>query len=246
MTIYAIGDIHGFLDKLEAAHERIAADMAREGTGTSEIVHIGDYCDRGPDVKGVLDFLIAARAANPKVVCLAGNHDRMMLGYLDSGAELDPKSAGFDWVDPGIGGLSTLVSYGVAPSWSTSRKRLVKSALEAVPAAHVDFLRSLPLTHQTRTQLFVHAGINPENPLNEQAEIDMLWIRAPFLNDPREHGKFIVHGHTPVQEVEHAGNRLDIDTGAGFGRALSAVAIEGRRVWLLTENGRVPVRRREA
>lgn len=243
MTIYAIGDIHGQRAALEAAHEFIAADMAREGTGASKIVHIGDYCDRGPDVKGTLNLLISAQAANPNVICLAGNHDKMMLGFLDGSAGLDPKSAGFDWLNPGFGGLSSLESYGISASWMTPRKRIAKEAAAAVPAGHVAFLRSLPLTYETPDQFFVHAGINPARPLRDQFEEDLLWIRNAFLADPTDHGKLIVHGHTPVEAVEHMGNRVDIDTGAGFDRALSTVAIEGRDVWLLDASGRRPVKR---
>jgi len=241
MTVYAIGDIHGQLDELRRAHDLIAADMRRRATPNAQIVHIGDYADRGPDVKGVLDFLIALTAENRHVVCLAGNHDRMMLGFLDADTSLDPRSDNFDWLSSDLGSAETLESYGVSSNWPTTRARFTKRVREAVPQAHIDFLRNLPLMHRTREHLFVHAGINPNRALDDQRDEDLLWIRTPFLHDTRDHGPLIVHGHTPVPDVEHAGNRVNIDTGAGFGRPLSAVAIERRKVYLLTKSGRVAV-----
>jgi serine/threonine protein phosphatase 1 len=114
-------------------------------------------------------------------------------------------------------------------------------AVAAVPAAHRAFLAGLPLMHRAGDVLFVHAGIRPGVPLDAQAEDDLLWIREGFLDDPRDHGALVVHGHTAVTAPEHHGNRVNIDTRAGYGGALTAVAIEGRAVFVLGPGGRRPL-----
>jgi serine/threonine protein phosphatase 1 len=116
------------------------------------------------------------------------------------------------------------------------------AALDRVPEAHLAFLRGLPRQFAHEDCLCVHAGIRPGVPLDAQDPEDLIWIRGPFLKDWRDHGPLIVHGHTPVERVEHHGNRLAIDTGAGYGGPVSAVAVEGRAAFLLTNAGRVPLR----
>lgn len=241
MTIYAVGDIHGHLDQLRSAYDRILADKAREGTGAAEVVFIGDYADRGKDVPGVLDMLISCIEDGEPVVCLAGNHDRMMLGFLDPSFPQDALSGGTDWLRPEIGGRHTLKGYGLNQLPWGLKSAARRKVLSVIPDRHVDFLRGLNLYHEAPGLFFAHAGIHPDRPLNDQFAEDLLWIRGVFLHDARDHGALIVHGHTPVQEVDHAGNRVNIDTGAGFGRPLSAVAIEDGEVFLLTDSGRQQV-----
>lgn len=242
MRTYAIGDIHGHLDKLEAAHARIAADRAAHGDVRAPVVHIGDLVDRGPDSRGVIEFLVQGLASGEPWVVLKGNHDRMFAGFLE-----DPDShdrglrEGLHWIDPRLGGDATLASYGVAGAGERLLFDLHEEALAAVPAAHVRFLRGLPTKILRDGMAFVHAGIRPGVPLGNQSEDDLLWIRRDFLDDRRDHGVLVIHGHTPVDSVTHYGNRLNIDTGAGYGRALSAVVIETGRVWLLGPRGREPV-----
>jgi serine/threonine protein phosphatase 1 len=115
-------------------------------------------------------------------------------------------------------------------------------AVQAVPEAHRRFVRDLALMHRVGGIVFVHAGLRPGVPLDQQAEDDLLWIRREFLEDTRDHGGLVVHGHTPVDAVTHYGNRLNLDTGAGYGRPLSVVVIEDGAVWQLTKAGRVAVR----
>lgn len=244
MTTYAVGDIHGQLEMLKAAHERIEADKAREGTGGAETVFIGDYCDRGPDTKGVINWLVAARQSDPSIICLAGNHDHMMLGFADPEFELDPKTVLFDWLRDDLGGRTTLASYGVEIKPWQSRSVIRRAARAAIPEDHIAFLTSLPMIHQTEQAVFVHAGIDPERSLNDQRKEDLIWIRQPFLEDARDFGALIVHGHTPVRDIDFPGNRINIDTGAGYGRRLTAVVIENGDVFELTEAGRLPVSRR--
>ena len=241
MTIYAIGDIHGQLALLHGAYAKIEEDRAREGTGDAPVVHVGDFTDRGPDARGVLDLLIANQAEGAPHIYLKGNHDRMMAHFMRPGCEPDPSRPDLNWLDDMLGGRATLDSYGVDTSYGRRIPAIHADARAAVPEAHITFLEGLPLYHETPDHIFVHAGISPGVPLAEQSEDNLVWIRRPFLDDTSDHGKLVVHGHTPVGEVTHAGNRLAIDTGAAYGRALSVVALEGPEVFVLTFDGRVPV-----
>lgn len=241
MLSYGIGDIHGHLDKLRQAHALIAEDRRRAGAAAAPVVHVGDLVDRGPDARGVIQFLIDGARRGENWVALRGNHDRMFLDFLD-GRDADAAWEGPDWFWPSLGAAATLASYGIAPPAGRSPAEVRGEAASRVPGAHRDFLAGLPLWYRAGEAVFVHAGIRPGVPLEAQLEDDLIWIRAPFLFDTTDHGALIVHGHTPVAEVTHYGNRLDIDTGAGFGGALSAVAVEGRRAWLLTPQGRVELK----
>ena len=236
MTIYAIGDIHGRIDLLRAAHDRVAADRAREGAGDAPLVHLGDLVDRGPDSAGVVDLLCDLAARDRRVVVLRGNHDAMLGAFLRGTPSIERDR----YLEPGIGGRDTLRSYGVDPDLPPAAR--VAALADAVPRAHRAFLAGLPLTHREGDCLFVHAGIRPGVPLDAQHPDDLIWIREEFLHDTRDHGALVVHGHTPVDRVTHHGNRLAIDTGAAFGGPLSAVAIEGREVFVLTDTGRTRVR----
>ena len=239
MRIYAIGDIHGYSAELARAHRLIAADRERTGDGAATVVHLGDLCDRGPDTRGVIDFLLAGAARGEPWVTLKGNHDRLMSYFLDDEPRPDPYMlVNWSWFSDGVGGVETLASYGIEIGRKERIFQLHARAREAVPEAHRAFLAGLPTLYETERLIFVHAGIRPGVPLAEQDETDLLWIRAEFHDDTRDHGKLVVHGHTPVKSVTHYGNRLNIDTGAGYGRPISAVVIEGRKVWQLTEKGR--------
>ncbi len=243
MPIYAIGDIHGHLDKLKQVHDLIAADRAREGLDAASVVHVGDLCDRGPDSRGVIDFLIQGQAHDENWVVLKGNHDRLMEYFLEDYPRNDSYlMVGWDWFHERLGGIETLASYGVEPPKPGERLfQFHARARAAVPETHRAFLTGLLTSYETEDQIFVHAGIRPGIPLAEQSETDLLWIRHEFHDDTRDHGKLIVHGHTPVDAVTHYGNRVNLDTGAGYGKAVSAVVIEGRDMWVLTAAGRVRV-----
>lgn len=243
MRVYAIGDVHGYLSELERAHRLIGADRARVGDPTAPVVHIGDLCDRGPDTKGVIDFLLAGRARGEDWVTLMGNHDRMFGWFLEEPPRHDPHLVvGWSWLHDALGGVETLASYGVTLGERERLKAVHARARAAVPDAHREFVQGLPLYWETDDQIFVHAGIRPGIALADQDEEDLVWIRHEFHDDTRDHGKLVVHGHTPVEAVTHYGNRLNIDVGAGYGRPLVPVVIEGREVWALTDEGRVAVR----
>ncbi|MCV2867413.1 metallophosphoesterase [Defluviimonas sp. WL0002] len=243
MRTYAIGDIHGHLDKLQAAHRLIAQDRAEQSDSGAPVVHVGDLVDRGPDSRGVLSFLLAGLERGEPWVVLKGNHDRMFSGFLEDPDYHDPGlRAELNWIHPRLGGSETLASYGVDGVGERYMTDLAAEARRKVPVAHRDFLAGLETSFARGEAVFVHAGIRPGVPLAQQTETDLIWIRAPFLDDSRDHGALVVHGHTPVDQVTHYGNRLNIDTGAGYGKALSAIVIEGQKVFLLSPRGRVPLR----
>ncbi|GAA5078664.1 serine/threonine protein phosphatase [Roseibacterium beibuensis] len=242
MTLYAIGDIHGHLTKLRAAHARIDADRAAHGTGSAPLIHIGDLVDRGPDSAGVIAYLMRLRASDPRIVTLTGNHDAMLTRWLETGPGPDPRDPPHvRYLSDKAGGGATLASYDVDPTGPPDEVH--EEAVARIPRAHREFLAGLPRWHRAGECLFVHAGIRPGIPFEDQDPEELIWIRDGFLDDPHDHGPLVVHGHTPVEDVTHAGNRLAIDTGAAYGGPLSAVAIEGRDVFLLTEDGRLPVPR---
>ncbi len=231
MRVYAIGDIHGQLGMLRAAHDRIAADRNRvSDDGSSPVVHLGDYTDRGPDSKGVIDFLIEGRNS--------GAH-WIFLGFVRDGAARDGVlRSDLTWLSDNMGGRDTLASYGVTRQIWTSHEKLRSKAIEAIPSAHVAFLEDLQLSFETPDLFFCHAGVRPGVALADQVEDDLIWIRSPFLEHTGDFGKIIVHGHTPVSEPENFGNRIDLDTGAGYGRAMTAAVFEGRDCFVLTDEGR--------
>jgi len=173
---------------------------------------------------------------------LKGNHDRMFTLFLTDPLAQDPGlRADLSWLHPRIGGGATLASYGIRSPADRRSRPVHAEAVAAVPAAHRAFLQICPARWQRGDCTFVHAGLRPDISLTRQTETDLLWIREPFLSDPQDHGSLIVHGHTALAAPRHYGNRLNIDSGAAYGGPLTAVVIEGRAVWLLTDQGRVPL-----
>lgn len=217
--IYAIGDIHGRLDLLERAIAAIRRDVEEHGPAALTVT-VGDYIDRGPQSCGVLDRLIE----NPfptAYVALKGNHENMLEAFL-----ADP-ATGLYWRQQG--GLQTLQSYGIRlRGFITANFADARDQLKAVlPAAHLNFLRSLKISLSHGKYFFCHAGVRPGVPLERQSEDDLLWIRDEFLSSRADFGKIIVHGHTPMPEPEVRPNRISIDTGAFATGRLTCVALSG-------------------
>ncbi|KAE9632250.1 metallophosphoesterase family protein [Parasedimentitalea maritima] len=234
--IYAIGDIHGQLEMLETALHRIEVD----GGPNARIVFLGDYTDRGPNSRGVIELLQQGQAEGRNWTALLGNHDRMFSMYLEDYPRTDSQLlVGFHWLHPRIGGVQTLESYGVEVAESDRTYEVHARAKAAVPQSHLDFLASLPSHHQEGKLLFVHAGIRPDIALEKQSENDKIWIRREFLDHSALHPWLVVHGHTHVPQPEHRGNRVNLDSGAGFGRPLTAAVFENGEAWVLGERGRV-------
>jgi diadenosine tetraphosphatase ApaH/serine/threonine PP2A family protein phosphatase len=234
--IYAIGDVHGCLNELDALLERILEDI--EGANLMKsafnndhqnpapskpmLIFLGDYVDRGPDSKGVLDQLIRLKSGRPETVFLKGNHEALLLDFLS-----DPEMMQH-WLE--WGGEETLESYGVKNVLGRSGEDLAAELSEKMPAAHLSFLQSLALTHIEGDYFFVHAGVRPGVNLDDQQEEDLLWIRKKFHSAAASErpDKVIVHGHQPMKKPLDAGWRIAVDTGACWTGKLTAVALEDR------------------
>lgn len=215
MRTYAVGDIHGMSAQLIAMLAKIKADACDI---PFKIVFLGDYVDRGPDSKGVIDILIQLRDhcypswhdVSYEPIFLKGNHEDLMLDAL---ADRDPMG---HWV--GNGGNQTVLSY----------------KGHEVPESHRYFLQmDLELFYEDDKTFFCHAGINPDRPLNNQHEKDLLWIREYFLHRKGNFPKFIVHGHTPWvydrYRERNESNRLNLDSGCFYsGDMTAAVFVDDR------------------
>jgi serine/threonine protein phosphatase 1 len=232
MRIYAIGDVHGRLDLLLGMHARIEMELAEDPPDDWRVIHLGDYVDRGPDAKGVLDTLIAATGRDERVIALAGNHDHGFLDFLAFGSP--------EGLFANNGGETTALSYGVAldfgdpVSLATGHARLQR----AVPQSHISFLNGLGYSVSFGDFFFCHAGIRPGIPLESQNPRDLLWIRNEFLDYPGLHPKVIVHGHTPHAGPEVMANRVDVDTFACGSGVLTALVIQGERKQILSISDR--------
>ena len=223
--IYAIGDIHGRADLLSEIIARIDDDIRRRPIEHTVEVYLGDYVDRGPHSKTVID-LLAIRLVRNRAICLRGNHESVMEHFLQDPAVLR------HWQR--LGGMQTLTSYGVFPrDRAETEFDLHRRFLHAFPRAHELFLQCLRYHFSCGDFLFVHAGVRPNIPLDQQNPEDLIWIRHEFLDSVENHGRFIVHGHTPVPHPDIRHNRINIDTGAWKTGTLTCIAIEGATVLFL-------------
>ncbi len=227
--IYAIGDIHGRADLLARLHETILADAHAAGPAQCVVVYVGDYVDRGLHVREVIDLLLDSALPGFESVHIKGNHEDMMLLFLDDAA------AGPLWL--ANGGDATLASYGVGgwrpPLDEEALDTLQARLREALPPRHEAFLRGLRTNHVEGDYLFVHAGLRPGVPLDRQTEHDLLWIREEFLGSRADHGKIVVHGHSINYQPEEFVNRIGIDTGAFATGHLTCLVLDGTQRWIL-------------
>lgn len=201
--LLAVGDIHGCLDLLRQL-------LAKVAPGTEDqVVFLGDYIDRGPDSRGVIDYLLEFRACWPQTVFLKGNHEAMLLDYLAGRERLRYLLNG---------GETTLYNY------------RGEEGLQ-IPAEHLQFLHGLRLYFETEHFIFAHAGLRPEVSLKNQQEEDLLWIREDFLNSNYCWGKTVVFGHTPLRKPQLSDDRIGLDTGAVYGRTLTCCDVINRKLW---------------
>jgi serine/threonine protein phosphatase 1 len=220
--IYAIGDIHGCARQLADLHGMIADDLAQRPLESATLLHIGDYVDRGPDTAGVIQKLVdGPPVAGLETVNLLGNHESTMMDALAG-----ERAAGTDWLF--AGGKAALQSYGIDPDGPR------EDWARLIPASHQDFLRSLVLMFRAGGYAFVHAGVRPGIPLQDQARDDLLRARQPFLYSEADFGAVVVHGHTPVKAPVVRHNRIAIDTGAVFGGKMTCLVLEASTLGFLT------------
>lgn len=213
-----IGDLHGRSDLLE---EMIGLIAETAGTAVT-LVFVGDYIDRGEDSAGVLGLLQALQSGiwPADVICLKGNHETMMLEFLDA-----PEEAGVFWLKNG--GASTLASYGLAlPDRAADALRRTSISLrEALPDRTEAWLRRLPSSYRSGNVFVAHAGVNPHAPLERQDDEHMLWGHPDFLTTSRRDTAWVVHGHWICLEPKAENGRISVDTGAYATDRLTAALI---------------------
>ncbi len=243
--LYAVGDVHGQLPLLQDLHESICRDLERDAPKRVVVVYLGDYVDRGSESRGVIELLTSGRGLpedRVERVFLAGNHEDMMITALDPAEAGTARGAGLtmNWLQNG--GEATLASYDVTTDTRTPFTRLADSIREemarAMPAHHRAFLDTLKPYHQEGGYLFVHAGIRPGVPLEQQSREDLFWIRKDFLDCREPHPFVVVHGHTPSRHPQLLDNRICLDTGAFATGRLTCGVFEGTERRLLNVNGR--------
>jgi serine/threonine protein phosphatase 1 len=227
--VYAVGDIHGCADLAMEMQSLILAHAIDGRADSITVVWLGDYIDRGPCSREVIDRLIDFARGPCRSVFLMGNHEDAMLRFL-----ADPAS-GPQWC--GFGGLETLASYGIGadasePGLTYGQAR--SALIAALPPAHQDFFLSLGVSETIGDFFFCHAGVRPGIRVEEQDPHDLIWIREEFLGWKHDFGKMIVHGHTPGRDPELRHNRVNVDTGAFATGRLTCAVIEGSEISFLS------------
>ncbi len=209
--IFAIGDIHGCLEKLSMLMRKMKIDHQND-----TVVFIGDYIDRSEFGPEVVDYVIRLQSEYKKVICLMGNHEQMLANYLE-GVDEDMYLTN--------GGRITLHSYGILLSDDVEERK------RKIPVSHRVFFESLLPYYETDDYIFVHAGLKPGVPLKEQTIDDLLWIRHEFVGSEYDFGKTVVFGHTPLNHPLINKNMIGIDTGAVYGGKLTCVELPEVKIY---------------
>jgi len=228
LRVYAVGDVHGCIDELKQMLDLIEGDLVQHPIKDYRIVFLGDYLDRGPDSKAVVQTLMSLQEQRPEhVICLLGNHDEKLL------LALEPQPTA--WLDKYMkyGGIETLTSFGMSKRFlkdvkagKIDAKTFAKAVRDEMPKIELDYLRSLPRSITIDDYFFVHAGINPERDFDQQDDHDLVWIREPFLSWKDAFSKVVIHGHTRQTQVDVRTNRINVDTSCVYGHALTTVVLE--------------------
>ena len=231
MRVYAIGDIHGCVDELKALLKLIKADLATHPVKKHRLIFIGDYVDRGPDCKGVIDRLLKLKSKGHPVTFLRGNHEEKLMTAFSG---INQRQ--FDGFAK-YGGLETLASYGLTAEKLQlelggkakvfNLKAFSKAVRKYLPKKHIKFLTKLKSSTKQGDYFFCHAGVDPEVPFNKQNEFDLVWMREPFLSWDKPLERVVVHGHTPRDKPQARPHRINVDTACVYGGALTAVVLEG-------------------
>jgi serine/threonine protein phosphatase 1 len=231
--VYAVGDIHGRADLLADLFDQMAADYRKARPDLARIIYLGDYVDRGPDSRRVIDMLIDGAPFPHIATWLKGNHEHHLLTFLD-----DPSESRV-WFERG--GMATLLSYGVRIPFGLPAHRRIEHFREelsrTLPRDHLIFLRDLVLAETVGDYFFVHAGVNPRFPVDQQTADDMLNIRAPFVDWDEPLDKIVVHGHTVTKAPVFRAWRIGIDTGAFQSGCLTCLVLEDETQRILSTAG---------
>ena len=227
--VYAIGDVHGRLDLLEDMIGQVEHDDRARGSAQTQIILLGDLVDRGPDSAGVVERLIGLAETRGNVRFILGNHEEIFLRALDGDIESLRLFVR-------IGGRETILSYGVSEQdYERGDYAELLALVQAhVPERHITFLKEFEDRIEIGDYVFVHAGLRPGVPIEEQRRADMRWIRSSFLDSDAEFGKLVVHGHSISEEIVERPNRIGLDTGAFATGKLSALGLEGTDRWFLS------------
>jgi serine/threonine protein phosphatase 1 len=226
--VYAIGDIHGRLDLLDALLAKIERDDAARAPAESQVIFLGDLIDRGPQSAQVIERALRLHRAGSACRFLLGNHEEVFLKALGG----DLKTLAFF---TRIGGRETILSYGISEQeYRDCDYPMLLDLLRArVPYEHIAFLESFEDLILLGDYAFVHAGVRPDRLLAEQQTSDLRWIRTEFLDHRGQLEKLVVHGHTVTEKVEFRPHRIGLDTGAYASGRLTAMGFEGEDRWIL-------------
>lgn len=226
--VYAVGDIHGRLDLLDPLLAQIEADDAQRGEADTLVIFLGDLVDRGPDSRGVVERLLDYSRGPRNARFLLGNHEQVFLRAASGDARATRHLIR-------MGGDATILSYGISREElrGLDYQELTAAFAARVPQEHCDFLSGFERRIAIGDYLFVHAGVRPGVPVDEQADTDLCWIREDFLLHRGDFGHCVVHGHTPTEKVEFRSNRIGVDTGAFASGRLTALGLEGHSQWVL-------------
>ncbi|TGX53510.1 serine/threonine protein phosphatase [Sphingomonas gei] len=237
--VIAIGDIHGRWDLLETLIRAVEQHVTTGPAIPNQLVFLGDFIDRGPDSRRVVDFLRSAQKNSPRVHVLLGNHEQAMLHSVEGNSDAQGM-----WLEHGA--AATLRSFGAdLPHPGEDNYAFGARIAGALGAETIDWLRDLPLSFRLGGYFFCHAGVRPGRSLGKQSVEDLLWIREAFLDSERQHGAVIVHGHSVAEDIEIRPNRIGVDTGAYRTGKLSAVILSDSGNWAIsTQDDAAPARRR--
>ncbi len=236
--VFAVGDIHGCRELLQKIHNKILK-ASKNVEGQKLLIYLGDYIDRGPDIKGTIQTLIDFQPENFTKVFLLGNHEQMLLDFM-----VGKRNSLYIWL--GNGGFETLESYGtdIASHIDQSmelqdNEQIRKQFTRLLPFSHKNFFNQLQLNYEWNNYFFVHAGINPDFSLDKQERETMLWTREhKFFDSKMTYHKIIVHGHTPAEKVEKLPCRINLDTGAFYSGILSGMMSDSKteKIFYLSSN----------
>lgn len=233
MSHFVVGDVHGCFHTLVKLINQLPMESG------DKLIFVGDYIDRGPHSKQVVDF-VKELTESGQAIALMGNHEKMCVdSYNGSGYSTQT------WVCNG--GEATIESYDERTDEEKKRPSKVldeeayhawRSNLPRVSKEHVEWMANLPLSYEIDDFFICHAGIDPEVPLDRQFEDDLLWIRGEFINYNKCLQKRVVFGHTPFKKPQILSNKIGIDTGCVFGHSLTAVCLESLEIYQEAQDDR--------